>query len=67
MFCAWQLFHFHFQIGLHHSERVNTNSLISVDNSLAMNVFDDLAWKAWMVNTNWMAPTGNSAQYHVAT
>lgn len=28
---------------------------MSVDNSLAMNVFKDMAWKAWMVNTNRMA------------
>lgn len=29
---------------------------MSVDDSLAMNGFRDLAWKAWMVNTNGMAP-----------
>lgn len=36
-------------------KRVNTYSLMSVDNSLATNVFKDMAWKAWMVNTNRMA------------
>lgn len=37
-------------------KRVNTNCLISFDNSLAMNVLKDLAWKTWMVSINRMAP-----------